>query len=52
LNAKLVSTLLAWGALLALLLRRPDEISHDRAGAAALHSAGIEDLERDVAKAE
>jgi alpha-1,2-mannosyltransferase len=48
LNAKLVSTLLAWGALLALLLRRPDEISH----AAALHSAGIEYLERDVAKAE
>ena len=31
LGAKLASTLLAWGALLALLLRRPDEISDDHA---------------------
>ncbi|MET1081512.1 MAG: glycosyltransferase family 87 protein [Burkholderiales bacterium] len=31
LDAKLVSTVLAWGALLALLLRRPGEISDDRA---------------------
>jgi alpha-1,2-mannosyltransferase len=51
LDAKVVSTLLAWGALLALLLRRPDEIGDDRAGTVAPHSA-IEGLDRDVAKTE